>query len=51
MRDDIKEFKKELKKINTRIDMLTKANLEVPKELYERMRTLEELIEKWKKQN
>lgn len=48
---EINEVKKELKKINTRIKILTNAGLDVPKELYERMRKLEEVIEKWKKTN
>ena len=46
---DDKEIKKEMKKINSRIKILTMANQEVPKELYERLRKLEEVMEKCKK--
>lgn len=48
---DEKEIKKEIRKINSRIKMLSIANQDIPKELYERLRKLEEVMEKWKKTN
>ena len=49
--EDEKTIKQELKKINSRIKVLSMTNNEIPKELYERKRKLEEMIEKWKKTN
>ena len=48
---EVNEVKKELKKINSRIKILSDARMEVPKELYDRKRRLEDMIDKWKTTN
>lgn len=51
MEDKIKETKQEMNKINKRIKTLIMTHNDVPKELYERLRKLEEVMEKCKKTN
>ena len=51
MEDKIKETKQEMNKINKRIKTLIMTHNDVPKELYQRLRKLEEVMEKCKKTN